>query len=560
MSAPAPSTAPAVPSGTSGATETSFDNVGVPAIPIATDQTGQAPSNTDVEPHTGRVNNIDQEIYTHYVAMASLNWTTSMLVGTLVWSIPIHPRFMNSWIVHLSQMYNAWAGDFDFQFKIAGTGFHAGQLNFVRLPPNIKPETVENYQQYTCFEWTGQDPKILAPFSMNVMDQRPVLYHYTNEFDINRPDTFGGFFCIYVNQPLSTSATGSTNINVMMWNRPGANFIFSQLKPPSTALSNTTPFTEYEKLFTPDFNTPMTTDWLKVVNIVGFAADASILTGRYGCRDINGVLLKDNYVEWKNQIISGHSANPAASMHMTSIGTSNIAVATAPNISRGRFISGTRIGTGLWCIFAPSSVNPEFVSTTNWLGTTFDSFSFGVENVWPKVLNQVFLLTNTSTTWTNETDDIAPFIPFGGECILWFQSTVNSNGRYATTDVPGPKCMQTLEQSLLLAALPPANIPSGQVLLFNIVDRLSNLPIFQAKLYQEGYFTINPRSTNLSIPFASVKLVYVSLINRSDPLVPVPSMVTNQMILQAANKQLRVTDMIVKDVRRRRDLHLSQQS
>ena len=75
-------------------------------------------------------------------------------------------------------MYNAFAGGFQFSLTIAGTGFHAGKLMVVRLPPNIHPTSLRRIQDVGAFPYYIIDPKTLETIVKSAMDQRDVMYHY----------------------------------------------------------------------------------------------------------------------------------------------------------------------------------------------------------------------------------------------------------------------------------------------------------------------------------------------------------------------------------------------
>lgn len=190
-----------------------------------------ADSSTDMVPHTGQFNNYDPILGEQFIATANITWSTSQLPGTLLWSTRIHPDNCNQFIKHISQMYNAWAGSLDFRLKIAGTGFHAGALMVVRLPPNINPTDLTSLSDVTAFEYALVDPKQLSVVDRTIMDQRNILYHYRNNLDPNDPNSFGGYFAVYVAMQLNTSSSGLNQINVQLWTRAGPDLVFSQLRP-----------------------------------------------------------------------------------------------------------------------------------------------------------------------------------------------------------------------------------------------------------------------------------------------------------------------------------------
>nr|WPR17633.1 MAG: coat protein [Spider picorna-like virus 7] len=222
--APMPSAAPAAAAETFDSTvappQGNVSAIGIPG-----------PDNREAPIHAGMVNGIDPFFSRQYVALEQFTWTTSQDPATLLFYRAIHPRRSHQWIDYLSYIYNTFAGGFDFAFKVAGTGFHAGGIYLVRLPPNIKPDSLKTEADITGFEYFVIDPKTLEVEVKSCMDQRNVMFHWMTDFDLNRPETFGGFIAAYVMLPLNTSSTGATSIQVQVFTKPSQNFMFSQVRP-----------------------------------------------------------------------------------------------------------------------------------------------------------------------------------------------------------------------------------------------------------------------------------------------------------------------------------------
>lgn len=214
---------------TIGASTGALSQVGLPG-----------PETTETPIHAGMVNGVDPYFNSQYIALSQFTWSTAQDPATLLFSQPIHPQSSHQWIRHLSAMYNTFGGGFDFAFKVAGTGFHAGGIIFVRLPPNIKPESLRTLADITAFEYKIMDPKTLEVEINSIMDQRNIMYHWLGGFDVNDPQTFGGFIAAYVLLPLNTSSTGATTIQVQVWTKPSPNFMFAQIKPLISEKTNLT--------------------------------------------------------------------------------------------------------------------------------------------------------------------------------------------------------------------------------------------------------------------------------------------------------------------------------
>lgn len=181
--------------------------------------------------HTGQKNSIDFSIHRQFVPIDTFIWSTSQPRGTLLWSSPVHPSRVNPLVDYISEIYNTWGGGIEYNFKCAGTGFHAGALAFVRIPPNFHPSQFTTPTEWGAFEYVVMDPKTLEVLSLDVMDQRPLNFHFM-KLDEQNPLTFGGYICCFVLIPLNTSSTGTQQIAVQAFGRPGATFTMNQIVMP----------------------------------------------------------------------------------------------------------------------------------------------------------------------------------------------------------------------------------------------------------------------------------------------------------------------------------------
>lgn len=186
------------------------------------------PSSEEAMYHTGAINTIDFYMRMQFLALAMFRWDTAQPPGTLLWSSKISPTYSHQFIRHLKKMYNTWVGGFDYNIKVCGTGFHAGALAVVRLPPNIDPSSVTSAADFTAFEYLIIDPKTLEVVTEHIIDQRRMMYHYNDD---EGRDAIGGHIAVYVLVQLNTSSTGSQAISVQVLTRPSHDFNFFQIKP-----------------------------------------------------------------------------------------------------------------------------------------------------------------------------------------------------------------------------------------------------------------------------------------------------------------------------------------
>lgn len=190
------------------------------------------PKPGEVVVHTGQKNSLDFSIDRQFIPIDTFIWSTTQPRGTLLWQSPVHPSRVNPLVAYLSGIYNTWGGGIEFNFKVAGTGFHAGSLAFVRIPPNRRPQQFSTPTEWGAFEWVAMDPKTLEVLSLDIMDQRQLNFHYM-KLDESDPTSFGGWIACYVLIPLNTSSTGTQQIAVQAFSRPGSTFTMNQLIMPT---------------------------------------------------------------------------------------------------------------------------------------------------------------------------------------------------------------------------------------------------------------------------------------------------------------------------------------
>lgn len=170
--------------------------------------------------------NLDQQ----YVVSDTFDWTVGQGIGTVIWRRPIHPQHTNMYVEYFSRAYNTWGGGFDYRVTIAGTGFHAGKLMLIKLPPNMDPGKMVNLNKMTIFPHKILDAKQLEVEFAYGTDQRYANFHWM-EFDPEKPASFGGWMALVVMIPLNTSASGEQRIGVQVAVKCSPRFTMDQLRP-----------------------------------------------------------------------------------------------------------------------------------------------------------------------------------------------------------------------------------------------------------------------------------------------------------------------------------------
>lgn len=244
------------------------------------------PSNSsELLSHVGVMNTIDPYLHENYISKANFTWNTAQLPGTCLWYAKIHPDECNELVAYITKIYNAWVGSIEFKIKIAATGFHAGSLVCVRLPPNIHPNDVTNPNQFTTFPHTQIDVKTLETFTKDIMDQRQMLFHYRDD-DPKLYTSFGGYYAVYVMLPLSTSSTGATQVNCNVWSRAGSDFRVSQPRPVSIVKTPTTGLEGFGQAFV--LPSSAMTNTAVTALFVGNASIAAPGNTTFGLCDVTG--------------------------------------------------------------------------------------------------------------------------------------------------------------------------------------------------------------------------------------------------------------------------------
>lgn len=542
-------TAPPVPNSTQGGLLVDSAEAGTPLV----SGIASAPANSAAEivPHTGQANNYDPYLNEQFIVTANLTWSTSQLPGTLLWSSRIHPDECNVFVSHISKMYNAWAGSLDFRVKIAGTGFHAGALFLVRLPPNIDPASLLTLEDITPFEYAIVDPKILDPIDRNVMDQRPILYHYRNPADPNDPNSFGGHFCIYVGIQLNTSSSGATNISLQVSTRAGMDLVFSQIRP--IQQSGATAFKNVSTLFTPTATHPLTSDpvylvvepgavvppewYYKTANLEGKPnCDFQTITNlKVNLREMRGHIDSDGFVKTQGHIRTKDILGPPpADMGWSLIGTDLDPTPGGTFDFEGEYYNRA---TSIRCINQLNEGhNVNF--SVNWGGEhTGLNGSAAAYITWPSIW------------WTASTNDTPlkralSHIPAYGqtqwapplqESIVSFEAF-----RPQTTDTPQMEPVVQTRQMLdmILSGQFKNLVDPSQCVLISVIDKQTTLQVGFLKLYSNGILTTRFTSSRTLYSWENYKFIPIQIQGANAPIPITSAMMVNKKIAFEENGDL----------------------
>lgn len=514
---PQPSTQSAAPAEVFDSTADAPHGASVSALGTA------GPRAPEVSSHSGQKNTFDISIHRQFIPTDTFLWSTTATRGTLLWSNPIHPTRANPLIAYLSGMYNTWGGSLEFNFKVAGTGFHAGALAFVRIPPNKRPSDYTSPTSWGAFEYVVMDPKTLEVMSVDVIDQRPVMFHYMG-FDERDPMSFGGYIACYVLIPLNTSSTGSQTIAVQAFDRPGQTFTLNQLVIPNQeVIDHPQPVVLANAL-----NAKISSGCNTRIQLAGVRAQptnsSQILT--YGHYDAYGA----RPAKWEKEDMDiGFSLrNPWVVRAYSSV--SKVYTLTPGQYTSILFSSdpgtlGCERPTGVGgSKYAFQSRQSTFVPQTD--GTYKLNFTLTITEP-DTAASEALYVTPVSTAYNSQIGlptgklpkGFTWAIPNSEETLLVYGFTSVSVYDFQLLSV------QDLAQKGQLKSL----FPSGSALLFNVVDDKTDLPLAAVKMYSNLYMTVHKSYAGTFWP--DVHFEFDSYIVETQPIPFNPTFYMNSKIL-----------------------------
>lgn len=565
------------PNSQSAAPAEVFDSTAVAPHPSSVSGIGTGdPSSAEGPVHAGQNNTFDITIHRQFIPIDNFIWNTSMKRGHLLWYTPVHPSRCNPLIDHLSKIYNCWDGGLEYNFKVAGTGFHAGALAFVRLPPNRHPTDYKAPSEWGAFEYIVIDPKTLEIMTAEIMDQRRFHYHYM-QFDPKDPDSFGGYMACYVLMDLNASSTGTQQITVQAFCRPGPKFRFSQMIPPIMP-PNPTPNVFPQAVL--DALTPMYGD-------VAFRTKSGIeqmttLTEKDAIYPLHVLGLNKKtvypkdvmqmYIDRGDNIFTSESYNDVwkiPEMHMpacqrvVSIGDiyyfgnqirgwwgalplEGVSSAIGLVFKDGGSIKFS-FGTGARLSYIETS-DSGWISVFSWKPATGQTA--------PKPSSKCGMVSTETGIW-QMLDPIEPpggltsinskvkMMPRKDEVFLVYQGKFGAAGVY-TTDIQTEAFVRALLEYDLSVAVPP-----GNAVLLMMSDSETQVPLGQVKLYRNGIMAMSSKLAGQV--FAAPKFTYIGLVPEINPLSVSASEVMNVMAL--SQNTSRLEKLRLKRLRKLEDSH-----
>lgn len=477
-------------------------------------------------------------IYEHMIFMTAFSWDSSQKPNTVIWSIPLHPYYMNPIIRYLAALFNTWAGSFNFELVIAGTGFNGGKLVMVWVPPNIRLEDMD-LSGKTFFSFGMIDPKDTGPTVINARDQRIQKAHWMevpteddqNMDDISKYAMIGGRVALVVLNPLISSSMEKAVVNISIFNSAGRDFTMNQFRPPRTfGTKRTVPnfhFTDPTLPFrtSVEFDT-MHVDPVTISTSLDPAALVNIGNGEYSRlssvtrlpnldvfsgTNFKSKTLNESFTTFQWPMFNNPTVTEQKTMmmHRFYLETSkNFALSSIVTTGGGEEREGQSC-TEFTCYLDGNQ--PDSLCTYQFRNDDFTAAPHFPNLVKIRAIDETnrpeFKVVGRGTWPVQDWEKIESDI---GENILSFgyQNDEESAGYPVTTDL-----------FRYLRAGPFAGVQDP---VFNIVDSASSLPLMTIRLNREGYFTTAPVTKRVNFELSKIYLEYQYSIDHSAKLPQTP--------------------------------------
>lgn len=498
------------------------------AAPMTSIETTSPSPSQDIFPAVGEFNALDPYFYNQDRRLVTIPWSTSDETGKMLWYIPLNPLQMDENLAYFCKAYLAWVGDFVFMFKIAGTGFHAGMLTFVKLPPTVHPTKVQDPKLYSYFPWDGADPKLLQCGGLYGRDIRPIKYHYMRK-QANLPEDYymGGYLACFVDLPLATSATGNPTINVAVWIKCAPSFRVSWMLPvklqqdlPSVmappVLSWMLSFRQHNPKFILS-SAPITME-----KVIVFPAATKVLNnGIYNCSKLNGDGMSQ-FDEVALENVGFHNVYGQTDDTFVFKGI--------VNPPRWQYVMETP-GVGYY-IFDGQPSGDQCATFEKWtLGASVKGQLVGQPRDASKKQDLGFYTVRFANTGEGRMPDgadgneYAP--PVSGEAFVLF-------GGSRVTSAQHCGLSRYFRSRALQNWMPP-----GMCALFQVYEVDEDLPIFYAKLYSEGYFTAPAREDEQVYVADKLEFRFEGFVSRTSMIPKAKGQVaTNRMLVHHLHKAI----------------------
>lgn len=183
---------------------------------------------------SGSIDNLPVFLYTQWIFQKTIVWKGSQRSGTMLYSCPIHPFFASQLHEYFVRPYNIWSGGICFAALIAANNFKAGKLMLLRLPPEISPEEITSEFMASHYSFGIVDARTETPIGETVIDQKRVMYHRVHEALTDDKgkyvmDNIGGHFCIFVAAQLVVEPNSIGEVDIKVYSHFSPDFQANQI-------------------------------------------------------------------------------------------------------------------------------------------------------------------------------------------------------------------------------------------------------------------------------------------------------------------------------------------
>lgn len=178
----------------------------------------------------GRLNTMDQHVFTHQFRVDAIDWATTDPVGKILRIYEMHPK-NHPYTRLLYQNYLYWAGTFKDTFQVNGTGLCGGKLRILKVPPHITNDQLNSMtiDQLSFFDAVDVDPKILAAITIGYDDINTERAH-RRDAKPDEPNYCGSRLVVVVWAKLQSAMETSQMINIVV-QRSVVDFTWSTFVP-----------------------------------------------------------------------------------------------------------------------------------------------------------------------------------------------------------------------------------------------------------------------------------------------------------------------------------------
>jgi hypothetical protein len=506
--------------------------------------------------------NAPSQFYSHNLVLGDLTFTSADLPGKVLAYYPIHPRLHTLANQTICNIVNYWTGSLVFQIKANCNALVAGMFGVAVLPSNIDPTTYTP-QDFSIYNYALDDFREQGFIEIPAFDMRTQLSHvmtqdmpkaFVNEVnsakDLYDMNSFGGWFVVYINNPLNVNPTVVQQYSMTVRVRLGMDMQFLGLRPPPSIshisapaipsalsdLSNQkTIFGATVSYLTFHPSTTKVVDWRSLWRTVDTEGNLNVRAKNVGV------------ARWDNddfdQCITGRSfrINPSG-LFLTAYENNNVCFHNIPLIS------------SVFCFDAPflkfDNPDPSKVRSNDWslkLITDINQIGIDLAEAGFRYPDDADFRPRVKPIFSpaNQLGDVLPDWIQGADP-NWYEgsknSLINMNESLVTFDntphLQLPLHVQT-EAWQTMARLHQLPVSyAGRWIMFEVFDSSLNLPITFLKLSPKGYFTAPPTKDFLRIAVKDLVLKFYQYCSETSPF-PVSPVQQANLILSETRTLLK---------------------